>query len=89
VSAKSRYNDSLDFCNAQDKNLCTQQGVDKRDQARSAGVAATVAVGLGGAAFIAGAVLFFTAPSSAEKPSAVLVPAVAPGSAALVLSGAY
>ncbi len=90
LSAKSKYDDSVKLCSPADKNLCPAPGVTLRDQARSAGTVATVAFGVGGAALIAGAVLFFTAPSgSTETPRVAVVPAAAPGSAGLVVVGVY
>jgi serine/threonine-protein kinase len=61
VTARSRYNDSLAFC-PQDKNVCFDEGVQKRDDARTAGNVATVAFVLGVAAVGTGAGLFFFAP---------------------------
>jgi len=90
LNAKSKYNESLGLCSPQDKNLCSSSGVTLRDQARSAGTLATVVLGLGGAALVAGAVLFVTAPAgSSETPRVAVVPAAAPGSAGFVVVGAY
>jgi len=90
LSAKSKYDESVGLCRADDKNLCPGPGVTVRDQARSAGNLATVAFGVGGAALIAGAVLFFTAPAtSSETPRVRVVPAAGPGQAGLVVVGAY
>jgi hypothetical protein len=90
LKAKSKYNDSLDLCHPEDKNLCSSPGVTMRDDARSAGTVATVVMGVGGAALVAGAVLFLTAPSGpSEAPRISLVPSVAPGAAGLVAVGRY
>jgi hypothetical protein len=89
VIAKSKYNDSLASCSPDNKNRCNDQGVSLRDDARSAGNVATVAFGVGGAALVAGAVLFFTAPSTPEKPHIAVAPAATPGSASLVVLGTY
>jgi len=90
LSAKSKYDESIGLCSIQDKNLCTGPGVTARDQARSAGNLATVAFGVGGAALVAGAVLFFTAPAaSSETPRVAVVPAAGPGQAGLVMVGSY
>jgi len=90
LRAKSKYNDSLPFCSPDDKNLCQSQGVTLRDDARADGTLATIAFGIGGAALVAGVVLFITAPSgSSEAPRVSVVPSVAPGAAGLVVVGAY
>jgi hypothetical protein len=61
--AKSKYDESLKSC-PNDKNLCTADGVSQRDDARAAGTQATVALGVGAVAMVAGVVLWFTAPKS-------------------------
>jgi hypothetical protein len=66
VDAKNKYNDSLLQCEMGSPNLCTRDGVSSRNDARSAGDAATLAFGLGAAAVVAGGVLWLTAPSSAS-----------------------
>jgi hypothetical protein len=88
LKAKSNNDESFGHCDPIDKNSCNQDGVNLRDSARNAGTVATVAVGLGAIALAAGGILFFTAPSG-EKPSAILVPSVAPGNAGLALVGRY
>jgi hypothetical protein len=50
-----------------DDNLCDQAGVDLVADAKSSANISTVLVSLGGAALLAGGVLWFTAPSSSEK----------------------
>ena len=62
MSAKSKYDDSLDHCDPNDPNRCSEEGVSLRNSARSRGNFATVAMGLGAAALAGGAVLWFTAP---------------------------
>jgi serine/threonine-protein kinase len=90
LQAKSKYNESLSSCHPDDKNVCSSEGLTVRDQARSAGNVATVVMGVGGAALVAGAVLFLTAPSaSSETPRVSVVPSVAPGAAGLVAVGTY
>jgi serine/threonine-protein kinase len=88
ISAKAAYDDSLTNCNDNDQNLCKQEGVTRRDEARSAGNVATVAVGVGAAALVAGAVLYLTAPSG-EGAHAVVVPTAGPNGAGLSLVGRY
>jgi tetratricopeptide (TPR) repeat protein len=65
VDAKSKYDDSLQYCPKTD-NACTPQGVSLRDDARAAGNAATVGYAVGITALAAGAILYFTAPKSHE-----------------------
>ena len=89
LKAKSNYDDSLPFCAAGDNNRCNQDGITRREDARSAGNIATLAVGAGAAALVAGTVLFLTAPSSSDKPRATFVPTVGPESAGLTLVGSY
>ncbi|HKQ70489.1 MAG TPA: hypothetical protein VJT73_14165, partial [Polyangiaceae bacterium] len=89
LRAKGKYDDSLDKCLPGEPNKCFESGVTLRNEARSAGTVATVAFGVGAAAIVAGAVLFFAAPSPAEKPRVSLVPSVGPGSAELTLLGSY
>jgi serine/threonine-protein kinase len=62
ASAKSKYNDSLSHCETVNHDLCDPSGIATRNDARSAGNVATVALGIGGAALVAGAVLWLTAP---------------------------
>jgi hypothetical protein len=88
LKAKSNNDDSFGACDPVDKNLCQQKGLDLRNDARTAGNLATVSVGLGVAALVAGGVLYFTAPSD-EKPRTTLVPSVGPGTAGLALVGRY
>ena len=66
LRAKSKYDDSLAQCPA-NNNLCTAQGVSQRDDARSAGNIATVAYVGGAVALGAGVVLWLTAPKT-EQP---------------------
>jgi|CZKU01.1.fsa_nt_gi serine/threonine-protein kinase len=64
LGAKSKYNDSLANCEPASPNLCSAAGLSQRDDARSAGNLATVFVGVGAAAIVAGGILWFTAPRS-------------------------
>lgn len=72
--AKSNYDDSSAYC---DGNVCTQEGVDIRDDARSSANIATVVGGIGLAAMVGGAVLYLTAPSGSGTETAI---GVGPGS---------
>jgi tetratricopeptide (TPR) repeat protein len=66
LRAKSKYDDSLAQCPS-NNNLCTQQGVSLRDDARSAGNIATASFIAGAVSLGAGAVLWLTAPRT-EQP---------------------
>jgi serine/threonine-protein kinase len=79
--ANSKNKDSLRLCDKTDPNACTSAGVSERNDALSAGDAATVALGLGGAALVAGALLWFASPSGASATGSsaarvVVLPAV-------------
>ena len=81
LSAKSSYDDSEAYC---DGNVCTQQGLDIRSDARSDANVATIVGGLGLAAMAGGAVLYFTAPKSGLEETSV---GVGPGS--IMVRGAW
>lgn len=52
-------------------NLCSQEGVDLREEARAAGNAATFLVGIGSVVAVTGAILWLTAPSDGPQVGAV------------------
>jgi serine/threonine-protein kinase len=87
LGARSKYNDSLAFC-PQDKNVCTDDGVQKRDDARAAGNVATVAFALGATAVAAGAALFIFAPKREARP-AVFALRAAPTLGGVMLRGRW
>jgi hypothetical protein len=63
--ANSKNKDSAQYCGkGSEANACSSAGVSERDDALAAGDAATVALGIGGAAVIAGAVLWLIAPKA-------------------------
>lgn len=66
--AKSTYNTSLGNCAPMDPSRCSLAGFNQRNDALTQGNIATVAVSIGGAAAVAGIVLFATAPAAAEGP---------------------
>jgi tetratricopeptide (TPR) repeat protein len=66
IAATSKYNESLAFC-PQSKNVCEDQGVQRRDDARAAGNVATVAFTLGAIAVATGATLFILAPTRTKR----------------------
>jgi hypothetical protein len=68
VSAKSKYDTSLDSC-PNGKDLCSAAGVQQRDDARTAGNISTIAMTVGAVAVAGGAVLWLTAPKSSSSSS--------------------
>jgi hypothetical protein len=93
LKAKSKYDDSLAFCNPDDKNRCTQEGVNRRDEALTAAHLSTAFM-IGGGAFLAGGiVLFLTAPSgkaaSATRHGLQVAAGMAPGGGRVTLGGAF
>lgn len=92
LAAKSKQDESLQHCREQ--NLCTQQGVDLRDQALKNATTSTIAFGVGAAALGGAAIVYFTSGGSSPKsgrrgraPSVLGL--VAPGHAALGIRGAF
>lgn len=66
LRAKSKNDSSKDHC-PNDPNICDQQGVNLRDQAKSAATLSTAFMIGGGALLAGGVVLYLTAPSSKGK----------------------
>jgi hypothetical protein len=89
IHAKSIYSDSLNHCDATDHDLCDAQGISRRDDARAAGNAATLAVSLGAAAAVAGAVLWITAPHAAPEESSHASWMIAPALGGAVVKGSF
>jgi serine/threonine-protein kinase len=88
--ANSKYHDSLNNCMTGNPNLCDATGVAQRSDARTAGDAASVAVTVGAAAFLGGAILWLTAPSaSSAGTSAGLRAGLAPTLGGAVVRGAW
>jgi hypothetical protein len=88
VSAKNKYNSTLSQCEAQNPNLCTSAGVTGRNEARTQGDVATLALGLGVAALVAGGVLWLTVPRGGhEKQQASLL--IAPTLGGALLQGTW
>jgi serine/threonine-protein kinase len=83
LEAKSKLDDSNanGLCQG---NACLQQGLNLRQDAKSAATVSTVAFVLGGAAIAGGAVLWFTAPTAAGGVNVGLAPAPSLGGAWLV-----
>ncbi len=87
ISAKNKYESTLSECEPLNPDMCTPQGVTDRNNARSQGDVATLAVGLGAAAVVAGAVLWLTAPSASAKHEVSL--RITPGLGGGSLSGEW
>jgi tetratricopeptide (TPR) repeat protein len=68
LTARSNNEDSLAYC--AEKNLCSREGVDLRQQARTDAAVSTVAFSVAGAAALGAVVLWATSPGSAQKPAA-------------------
>ncbi|PIE05623.1 MAG: hypothetical protein CSA75_03795 [Sorangium cellulosum] len=75
--AKSSYHDSDPYCN---DDLCSQQGLDIRSDARSDAKVATIVGGVGLAAMVGGAVLYFTASDDVDSESVRTAFGLGPGS---------
>lgn len=90
ISARSKYDDSLAFCEDADPNRCDASGVSLRDDARGRGNVATVALGLGGAALVGGIVLVLSSPDHPDEAARIETgPAVAGDGAAWTLRGTW
>ena len=87
ATAKQKYDDSLTGCDAADKNLCNAGGKSRRDDARTAGNIATIAMAAGGAAIVGGVLVYVL--GSSEKTTALTryVPAVS--SSGVTVGGSF
>lgn len=91
--AMSKNDDSMDHCRTD--TLCDPEGLDLRDQARSAATVSTVAFAAGAVLTGGGLVLLLTAEPSPGRAEAALVeklelsPGLGPGQAGLLLGGAW
>lgn len=91
LDAKSKYDDSLAFCETSDPNRCDSEGVSLRDDARSRGNLATVAVGLGAVALAGGIVILVSTPEQAGESAASIEtgPMIGRDSAAWTMRGTW
>jgi hypothetical protein len=62
--------DSLDACQKDNPNLCSQKGYDQRKDSLTAADAATLSFGIGGALLLGGVVLVIVSPSGSSEPGA-------------------
>lgn len=90
LMASSTYDDSKAECQPDNPNLCSQNGVELRDDARSQGNIATVAFVVGGAA-LAGAGIWLLVDSGSSEKSMALAAGVrtTPGGATLLVRGGF
>jgi hypothetical protein len=70
VTAGNQNSDSKAYCRADNPNLCSQDGVDLRDKARTSGTVSTVGFVAGGVLLVAGIVLIATAFGGGDETSA-------------------
>ena len=68
IHAFRRNDESLDFCEPDDPTACAPEGITLRQEALTSARVATGALVLGGAALVAGIVVYFTAPSAPTDP---------------------
>jgi hypothetical protein len=87
IVAKSKYNTSKNDCEPSNADLCSATGVSERNDARSFGDVASVALVVGAAATAAGVILWLTAPSASREGSASLW--VTPSLGGASLAGAW
>jgi hypothetical protein len=89
ISAKSQYNASLGNCEPSNPDACNGTGVSQRDSARSAGNFASVAVSVGAAALVGGAIIWITAPRDASTSATAARVGIAPTLGGALLQGAW
>jgi hypothetical protein len=89
LSAKSQYNTSLSNCEPSNPDACNGTGVSQRNDARSAGNIASVAVSVGAAALAGGAVIWLTAPHGGQPPSSSARIGIAPTLGGAFVQGAW
>lgn len=87
--AKPKYDDSLDHCRSDDKNLCDAKGKDLRDSARSAGNLATIVGGLGAAALVTGGVLYATSGKKKDDGKLHVGPVLGQGTGGAMVWGKF
>jgi hypothetical protein len=88
--AKSKYNDSLGSCPSS-PNVCSQSGVDTRNDALGFGNAATVTFVVGAAALAGGAIVYLVAPRAPSSATGTLgvSPLIGAGTGGALLQGTW
>ena len=90
VVAKGKYDDSVkNHCLSGHPNLCDDDGISLRNDARSFGNAATLALGIGAAALVAGGVLWFTVPRGSSRGPGATAFVILPTLGGVVAKGAF
>jgi serine/threonine-protein kinase len=89
LRAGNKDDESKKFC--PEKNLCTERGVQLRDDAKSAAAISTITFGLGTALLATGAVLYLTADDDAAAAGGGLEvgAGVSPGEATVTFGGVF
>jgi hypothetical protein len=88
LSAKGKHDDAQTHCDA--TNHCDAAGVALRNDAIHAGTISTVAFGVGAAALVTGAVLFFIAPHEKAQSARIQAsPLVGQNTSGLIVGGAW
>lgn len=95
LSARATWNDAFDSAQCSRETLmCTSEGQEQTDSARSRATLSTVLVGAGAALVGAGVVLYLTAPDGAEQSArsgeaARLIPTAGPAGLGLAITGGF
>jgi hypothetical protein len=96
LQAKSKQSDSEAFCRPDDTNVCGQQGVDLRNEARTSATIATVGFIAGGVGLVGSVVLYLTSDSGSKTASAgeakralAVVPSAGADSAGVLVRGTF
>jgi serine/threonine-protein kinase len=87
LRAMSKNSDAEDLCN--DQNQCEPDAEELTDQAKSAAMISNIGFGLGAAALVGGAILYFTAPDAKPSARMQLTPVAGTRGGALFLRGAF
>ena len=90
IVAKTRDDESLEFCEEDDPNLCDNTGKALRDEARRLQLGAIVTVVAGGALAATGIILLLTMPEEDDDPDAPalrVLPMMGPGYAGVGVTG--
>jgi hypothetical protein len=89
LRAKSKNDEALQPQNCPTSSLCTQNGLNLTNDAKSAASLSTIGFVAGGVLVAAGVVLWVTAPSSTTQTGIRLAPTVAPSFGGLSLDAAF
>lgn len=87
LRAASKNDQSKKEC--EEKNLCSQKGVDLRDDAQSAATLSTISFGVGAALVATGVVLYLVSPTESSSESVSLSAGLEVGGASLGVGGTW